>query len=39
MITPDDINSLFADKKSVDEEEEDEDEDVDADSNMGGKFV
>ena len=36
MITPDDINSLFADKKSVEEEEEEEDEDDDIENNMGG---
>ena len=36
VITPDDINSLFADKKSVEEEEEEEDEDEDTENNIGG---
>ena len=36
MITPDDINSLFADKKKVEEEEEEDDEEEE--DSMAGVF-
>ena len=36
VITPDDINSLFADKKPVEEEEEEEEDDDEDESALGG---
>ena len=39
MITPDDINSLFSDKKASVEEDEEEDEEDDVEDNGGRKFI